>query len=149
MSASVDYVTCTAAFHQDGSVRDLYVLSATQADWQRFLRFAEAQGAFWDGDTAAPVPDDLACLFEGDGLKLFQFQRGPIDIQCIPFTEEEIELFLGPEQVADQAAFDALTAFMRDLGMALGKPVLLTEENARECIWLKFSSENETFAWLH
>ncbi|WP_104479934.1 hypothetical protein V5P93_003523 [Actinokineospora auranticolor] len=48
------------------------------------------------------------------------------------FRTDEIEVDVSPEEPRGQSALDAVCRFLRAVGRRLGKPVVLTLENARD-----------------
>ncbi|WP_136439429.1 hypothetical protein [Pacificoceanicola onchidii] len=127
------------AFHIDGSLRDNYVFEATEADWARLVEALRAQGAgYFRKGEKRPFPKDCTDLFRGDAQHLFRIDLNGIAVNCHAFTVGEIELDVAPDDVSTPAQASQVLAFMADIGEALGKPVVLTEENGRHHVWFRY-----------
>ena len=61
-------------------------------------------------------------------------------MHCHFFTTDEIELDLDPREVTSQGQLDAVLDFISNLGAALQRDVVLTEENSPEHVWFKFAA---------
>ena len=122
-----------STFEWDGSWRDLYVLDASLDDWQRLLDYLRASnhGLTFKRETEEPLPDRASDAFVGadDVRPLLQVDIGGVVLNCHFFTEDEIELDLDPREVETDASAASVFGFMRGIGRAVGKPVLLTPES--------------------
>src|SRR5262245_17378518 len=132
MDASWDRVA--PDFEPDGSLRDIYVQSATLADWdltlQVILRDYAPATFTRDGELAA-VPVSANDVFaERDSAALtLKFDVAGIELACHFFSPEEIEFDLLPKQVNSHERFAALQGFLRSLATTLGKTVILTPQS--------------------
>ena len=131
---------CQQAFHPDGSLRDLLVPGTTLKDWDRLLAFArQAGGRFSRDGVEAPLPGRAADVpLDRSATHLLELTAGRAALHCHFFAEEEIEFDLDPRDIATEADFDALTAFMTDLGRILAKTIRLTEESHPDLLWFAF-----------
>jgi hypothetical protein len=133
MDASWQHVA--ADFEPDGSLRDIYVRSATLTDWDRtivMLRRDYSPLTFTrDGEPFAPPQSASAIFSERDKASIaLDFEVGGIELACHFFTQNEIEFDLPPEQVNSSERFSALQHFLRVLAATVGKIVVLSPESA-------------------
>ena len=139
---ALDWEQCKTAFEVDGSLRDIYVLGTTIDDWQSFLdSLAGAETAVFCDGTPCDLPA-LVELFDQDDLAayLLTLRLGKVQLNCHFFTVEEIELDLDPSEVTSEIEFEAVLAFMSDLGRRLRKTVVLTDENRPASAWLTYEA---------
>lgn len=128
------------AFEVDGSLRDLYVLHTTIADWQMLLDHLKAApyriSYTLDGNVAE-LPAQVGDIFAARHLSapLLSILLEGMQLNCHFFTAEQIEFDLDPRQVTTEARYEALLRFIVDLGHVLGRRLILTEENAPEAVW--------------
>ena len=137
-----DWRAVANVFEADGSLRDIYVLDATPADWQATLELVRACYAplrFTIDDEPAELPihveDVLA--FRPDASPRLNFPVGGIDLACHFFGADEVEFDLLPSAVDGPERLAALLAFLGRLALATGKPVLLTGENLRDVVYFR------------
>jgi hypothetical protein len=122
---------------EDGSnvLRDIYVLSTTEDDWQRVLDLVRASGwpsSYTEGDNPAPLPTKVGEIFErtsGLSVLLRIWPTEGVAIHCHFFVPDEIEFDVSPREVTGQTQLDAVCGFVRAIGKALDKPVLVTWES--------------------
>ena len=143
--------TCKDAFHTDGSLRDIYVLNTTSDDWSRlFGVFSKYDTTLYcDGDPI-PMIMEPATVFERSRehhyfLKVLAEGLG---LHCHFFTVEEIEIDFDPNEVSSQRHLNAVLKVMGAIGRALGKRVVLSEENGRDHVWIAFDPNIDGFAYF-
>jgi len=125
-------------FEPDGSLLDAYVLDTTAADWQAFVDLVRTKGWWFTysedgrpGRLPGRVEDVLAR--RGETAVLLQIRPVPeILVNAHFFTDEEIEVDFSREELQGQERLDVLCGFLRAVGRRLGRPVVLTPENASE-----------------
>lgn len=66
---------------------------------------------------------------------------------CHFFTPDEIEFDIDPRAIDSQAQCERLVDFIRALGQAVGKAVLLTPENAPEYPYLRYDPLTDRAEW--
>ena len=138
-----------APFGVDGSLRDIYVLDTTVADWQRLLDVLNAgprRLEYGNGDGPAPPPTDAAAVFGEAGrntMHLLSVDLGGVRANCHFFWTGEIEFDLDPREVRTPDDAAAVFAFMRALGRGLRKPVRLTPENAEELVLAEYLPDRD------
>lgn len=137
---------CQNAFCRDGSLRDIYVDSTTEQDWDAFLSFlreGEHPLSYSQDGEAAPVPTRASeALRDTSCAHLLSIAVSGVIVNCHFFTADEIELDVAPGDVATQEALDGLLGFMRGIGDHLRKDVTLTAENSPELVLLRYSVDD-------
>jgi hypothetical protein len=147
----LEWRTAAGDFEADGALRDIYVLDATLADWQVALDHVRQRYApltFRVDGCPASLPEQVADIFpiwERASPQL-NFDLGGIDVACYFFTREEIELDIRPEEVTGPERLSALVSFLRGLATAVGKPAVLTMENAPDAAILR--ADPGTVVWV-
>ena len=134
------------AFHQDGSLRDIYVWNVTVDHWETFLDFVQSRGFGLiysrDGETDQ-LPSSAANIFaDRSCTHNLTIDLGGVGVCCHFFLADEIELDIDPRQVTSPAAIDRVLDFMGQLGAHLARDVVLTEENSPEFVWFRYSSRD-------
>jgi hypothetical protein len=134
---------CSEAFRPDEGLRDLYVHGTSLREWQRFLSFL-ASSAYQlkytrDGEPEV-IPRHAADVFaDREPAHHLSIQLGAVTVCCYFFTPEEIELDIDPREVRSQQELDIVMSFMSALGATLLHDVILTEENAPDYVWFRYS----------
>ncbi len=120
----------------DGSLRDIYVLDTHFSDWDRLSAMIASSDFAWsyvcDGE-----PSHLPLTFEkyfadqsrGASMLTVRLTDG-LEVVCHFFCMDEIEFSFNPALVLGQHELDQLFKFVRELGEALSKRVLVAPENA-------------------
>ncbi len=134
---------CAKAFNVDGSLRDIYVQDTTVVDWEVFLGAVSTMttNLFVDGEPL-PLPTEVKEIYRDNEKKSFllEIHLGQVTVNCHFFTKDEIELDIDPAQVTTQTELDSIVAFLAVVGRALGKDVMLTDENLPSSIWFTFDA---------
>ncbi len=147
----IDWRAIAPDFAWDGSWRDIYVLETSEADWQavwEILRRWSPAPIFSAGGTVEPMPDRVAGLFE-------QRERAPflrvvaegITLNCHFFGPGEIEFDCDPREVTGPMQAETLAGFMRVLGEATKKKVILTPENLQTSAIARYSPDIGEVVW--
>lgn len=134
----MDWEQVEDLFEADGSLVDLYVHDATLEDWRRMLAliFDGTHGArLLYADEPVPLPEDTATLFEHGHY--LGFLVAGMQIDCHFFGVDPLELTLDPGDVNAQT-LPHLLAWMRELGDAIGKPVVFTGESSPDLPLLRY-----------
>jgi hypothetical protein len=123
-------------FDRDGSLRDIYVVETTLADWQSFLDWLRRSpyGPVFSSDGAEailPATADEVFRVVNESCVLMAIHLGEIQVHCHFFVQSEIELDIDPCQI-DARQFPLLLGFLAGLGDQLDKDVRLTHENDRD-----------------
>ncbi|RUV31809.1 hypothetical protein [Mesorhizobium sp. M7A.F.Ca.MR.148.00.0.0] len=137
-------------FAWDGSWRDIYVLNTTEADWQGVWDILLAwtpPAKFSVSGKVESMPLGVEAALESETGSLLSFYVGPIQLACHFFSAVEIEFDFDPRQVSGETEIEQLDRFMRLLGDATGKQVVLTQENDQEAILARYSLDLESVVW--
>ncbi|CAL9375764.1 hypothetical protein SUDANB95_00952 [Actinosynnema sp. ALI-1.44] len=129
----------TSDFVVDGALRDVCVLDTGVEDWRNVisaLPFDAWEVSFESTIEAAGLrsADGVTRLletifFSDDASARMAIGVGGVWFFCYFFELEEIEFTFDPQDIVDEASFGSLTAFMRWLGEACGKRVVMTMES--------------------
>jgi hypothetical protein len=137
-----------SAFREDaGTWRDIYVLDSDLNDWQRFLDFLRSSDYSYQFDSkkGAMLPEkakDLNADWE-DWSPFLKIIIGELILNCLCFTDDEIEFYLDPIKVQSERDAEAIFKFMCDIGQALKKPVRLTPEGGRRFALIEYSPKTD------
>ena len=140
------------AFAWDGSLRDLYVHGTNEHDWQAMLTFlrssAYALHFSVDGEPR-PLPGRVADIFAlgADAHTALRVDGDHLALMCHFFTPDEIEFDLHPRAIDSQAQYSRLLGFIRALGHAVGKAVVLTPENCPDYPYVRYDPLTDRLEW--
>src|ERR1700733_8246444 len=121
----------------DGALRDFYIHAANRADWNAVLRRVrsnrEADCFTVDGES-----QELPQSFEA--IESLRQMANPclsilVDgafVNCHFFLDEEIEFDFRPEDFRTPGRWSALCGFFQELVDLVGKPGVITHENAED-----------------
>ncbi len=131
-----------ADFDWDGSWRDIYVLETSIDDWQTMFDFLhssqyEFQYQRYEPEPLPSITEVFSKKYEHKGD--LYVVVGDVTLNCHFFVPEQIEFDLDPCEVKGEEQAEALLDFMRQLGRALNKEVILTPESFEENPIFKFS----------
>jgi hypothetical protein len=147
----IHWSTCKEDFRGDGSLRDIYITPATLADWRVVYPLLRAfLGVEYLVDGAAqPTPDLVEQIFEVRRVTspILRFRVGSALVVFHFFTLEEIECDFVPNEITSQADLDALLAFVRQLGDAARKRVVITPENRCDEPFISYAPESREFEY--
>lgn len=123
----------------DGTLRDVHIGGASEADWNAFLNWVRDENvphSFQCGWAPAPLPDSFSEIasLQDDGATMLNFQIGKLSLNAHFFCEDEMEFDFDPRDVKDIDRFSDLMAFMAQIGQLVSKPVKLTEESAPDLV---------------
>ncbi len=143
---------CADAFHQDGSLRDIYVLGTTEQDWDKFLSFLATSPYkteyTCDGESAVLLDRAAVVFSDREHVHSLSIQVDGVSILCHFFVPEEIEFDVDPREVTSQQHLDAILKFISNVGGVLQRDVILTEENGPEHVWFRYSSHNGEMQYI-
>ncbi len=144
---------CQNAFHNDGSLRDIYIHDVTTEHWEKFLNFVRSSGFglcyFRNGEkaqlrsTAAQLLGDRSCSHN------MAIDLGGVEACCHFFAQDEIELDIDPREVNSATTEKRVLDFMERLGANLDRDVILTEENSPNEVWFRYSSREGVVRCQH
>ena len=131
----MDWQQAKTEFEWDGSLRDVYILNADVGVWQKVIDSLQSSDYPLLCDVngkEATLPDNVADVFEkrSEGGPTLSVDVHGILLNCHFFTEEEVEFDLDPQEIDSEERLQALFRFMRRIGEAAGRQVIMTPENA-------------------
>ena len=133
-------------YRVDGSLRDLYVMPATRADWQTWMAYVNGHYPvrwvaenYQDGTPSARI--DAAFIdqrWEGEqDVTAATIWLEQVRVQCYFFIAAEIENDLDPRELHSWADHQRVLDYAVGLSTVLGKEVIITEENSPEHVWIR------------
>ena len=129
----ISWEVCREAFEPDGSLRDIYVVKSSPAQWGKLLDRLRAtyHPSFSVNGNPQDFPDAVEKLFSLrlEASPIMNFSVGSIDVACHFFTGEQIEFDFFPNQVKSQSDLDELLRFLVFIGDTVNDSVILTPEN--------------------
>jgi hypothetical protein len=129
-------------FEEDGSLLDIYVFGTTLEDWGRFLELVRRSypTEFRVAYEPREMPDDPAAIFEmaeNDPAWVNFFVDG-VCIHCLFYGPEALELDLDPREVRTPEQGRRVLHFLKQIGDALNRTVLLTAESSPEIVIYRY-----------
>lgn len=141
--------TCKEDFRCDGSLRDIYIKPGTLEDWRALYPLLRTYPGveYLVDDVAQPPPDSIEHVFavRPSGSPMLRFSVGRALLVFHFFWEEEIECDFYPNDITSQGDLDAMLAFVRQLGDATHKRVVITPENSPELPFITYDPESRKF----
>ncbi|MDR3458650.1 MAG: hypothetical protein P4N60_14465 [Verrucomicrobiae bacterium] len=147
----IPWETVKDDFRWDGSLRDIYITPATMDDWGAvyvLLRDYPDAEFLVDGGKQ-PLPPKTERIFElhATSSPMLRIQAGRALVVFHFLSSEEVECDVDPREVVSQADLDALLGFVRQLGEATKKKVVITPENLRSEPIISYSPETGAFQY--
>ena len=136
-----DFASC------DGALCDIYVQNASVDDWRAVidsLRQSKFRLELQIDGQVTELPRDVSKLLFRDpsaSRPSMYVHIGSTTLNCHFFTVEEIEFDLNPRDMRPELLPDVLS-FLKLLGRATSKPVILTVENTPEAAIMRFEPTN-------
>jgi hypothetical protein len=131
------------AFRSDGALRDFYIYNTSSADWNTVLHQVRPN-LDTDCFTVDGKSRNLPKTFE----EIERIRQKANAFLCIPvagasvcchfFCKNEIEFDFRPENYRTQESWSALSTFLQDIVDAVGKPGVVTYENAEDVVIARF-----------
>lgn len=128
----LEWADLESDFLHDGTGRDVLILDADLAAWQKALDALRTAGygtTFELDGQLAPFPAKAAEVVGSPENPLLNVQVGRVTLNCHFFDESEIEFDLDPRDLQGPKDLDALVGFLRVLASATALDVMLTPEN--------------------
>ena len=148
-----DWSRISSAFEKDGSLRDIYILDTSLAEWEKtwaFLLGRRASLTLRVGGEPVPLPSHAEQIFvardRGDTATL-SCLLGGATLNCHFFVKEEVEFDVDPAEVEDARAANEVARFMVGLSKATGREILLTAENNRDGVVAKVEPGDKDVRW--
>ena len=129
-------------FETDGALRDIIVRGTCVEDWNKLIELSKEFGNVSlqsDGENACLPTSAVELLADKDHAHCMKIDIGGPVANAHFFTPQEIELDLDPREIWSQAMLDTVLKFCCKLSLALGRDVLITEENNSEAVLLTYS----------
>lgn len=141
-------------YHEDGSLRDIYIRNVTLDDWRRWIDYINSnhQVEFKIGSTLQGnrIDLDLVTAYwkdaEQEGLSA-SINLGDIIVNCFFFDKYEIENDITPKEIKLLEDHEKLLEYLKSISILLGMRVELTEENCRDAREVLIEVEGEKVAF--
>ena len=134
----IDWAQISSDFEKDGSLRDIYILDTSLAEWEKvwaFLLEGRASLTLQIRGEQVPLPSHVEPIFaardRGDTATL-SYRLGGVTLNCHFFVSEEVEFDVDPREIRDAGGANDVARFMVGLCEATSREVLLTAENNRD-----------------
>ncbi len=136
-------------FEIDGSLLDAYVFGVSMADWQQVIDVLRAQN--WSLDytvdsSSLPLPEQVSDIFAArdQASPTLHIRPTPdILVNTHFFSDGEIEFDFDPRELQGQDRLDVLCSFLRTVGSALNKPIVVTPENSPDRPLLTYTPSDD------
>lgn len=121
-----------------GTLPDLFVPDATVKDWQAVFDLVKTRGWRWQyeqGDTVLPLPTATEVLARPADAETVSLKVWPAPGVLAIFrlmAETEIDCDVDLRELQGQKGIDILCGFLREIGVRLGKPVLMVPEGGHQ-----------------
>lgn len=151
-AAMLTWEQVKAEFEWDGSLRDLYVWNTSIEDWDRLLNAVRSHSypvEFLLGGELAALPEKVSDIFAitHDKAAFLGIDVSGLRVHSHFFTLEEIEMDLDPRQFRGQKELDALLTFMRFMGQALNREVIMTPENCPDIAVFIYAPDSDAISY--
>lgn len=152
LAIGMDWHRIAPNFEHDGSLRDIYILDATLADWASawdILQNGTHPLVFEiDGEAVMP-PTDINDVFElrERHSVCAKYTLGKQQLNCHFFMKDEIEFDLDPKDVDGPDEAYRLAQFMATLGRTVSKDARLTPENEPQAIIARYEMASDCVIW--
>lgn len=131
-------------YFEDGSLRDIYITNTDINDWQKWVEHVNAYYniSFYNGKAQCNQSHiDLDVIREFwagkyDFRSTVTIRIRNIVINAHFFLDSEIENDIQPKEIQSMDDHTTLLSYLKDISNLLGKPILLTEENAIDRVLL-------------
>lgn len=138
-------------WRSEGELRDLYVFETTEEEWQRVVDAVRTRwpSAFLADGQPAEMPAGVPQIFEmalSQALLWRIALREGLSANCHFFVREEIEFDVDPREVSSQRGLDAVCEFVRIVGQAASKAVVLTMESSPELVIASYEPSTDQIA---
>lgn len=126
-------------YHENGSLRDIYIRKVTPDDWKRWIDFVNKNyridfkiGNTLKGDKIEY--DVIAAYWNDPGQECpsAAIHLDNVIIKAYFFDENEIEHDITPIEIKSLKDHESLLEYLKSVSALLNRPVELTQENPRE-----------------
>lgn len=138
-----DFEAILDDLQSDGGLRDFYILNANRSDWNAFLAFVQSKlevtSYTVDAESQAlPATFEAIEQIHASGAPCLAISVADAVVCCHFFWVAEIELDFRPEDYRTRERWLALCEFFQAIVDAVGKPGVITFENAQNDVIEKF-----------
>ncbi|HAP94735.1 hypothetical protein [Epilithonimonas hominis] len=130
-------------YYSDGSLRDIYVLDSTQADWEKWINYInenyEVKFTYYneEGKEISNNKIDFQKVVEYwentlDSVLNAEFLINKVVFKCYFFSDTEIENDIWPNDVGDLEQHNSIVEYMMTISKLLGKEIFMAPENYNE-----------------
>lgn len=121
-------------------------MAGWRAFWQ-LLRDSDCRAEYRIDEASVALPYEVESIFgvRTSASPLLTVYLDGIELNCHFFTDQDIELDLDPREISSQGHLDLLLGFMRRLGAATAKSVVITPENKPELPIIRYEPEVDSF----
>lgn len=150
---NIKWEDCQTEFASDGALRDVQVLDATAADWEKVFDFllknATDLNFTIDGKAAElPTSASAAIAMRGNASPALQFRWGTIEFATHFFGEDDLEFHFRPELIRSPSDLDKLLSFLAAIGSQIGKIVIVYHEGWEMSPFLEYNKQTCTVTYL-
>jgi len=126
-------------YHEDGSLRDIYIRNITPDDWKRWVDYVNSSYVvdFEVGNTVRRNKIDfevVVAYWKGQEHQCpsASIHIGNIIVKTYFFVENEIENDIAPKEITTLQDHERIIEYLKNISKLLGRPVELTEENYQD-----------------
>lgn len=130
-------------YYSDGSLRDIYVLDSTKADWEKWINYInenyEVKFIYYneEGKEVSNNKIHFQKVVEYwentlDSTLNAEFLINRVVFKCYFFSDTEIENDIWPNDVSDLEQHNSIVEYMMTISKLLGKEIFMTPENYNE-----------------
>ena len=134
---------CKEAFHWDGSWRDVYVSNTRLEHWDLLFEMLRNYPCTLrytvDGELMQLPVNSLEVFEDNERSHSLSIDMEGITVVAHFFGISEMEFDIDPREISSQDRLNRFIEFILALGEKLRKNVRVTEENAPEEIWFRYT----------
>lgn len=133
-------------YFEDGSLRDIYILNTTKADWRKWVdlvnqkyivEFYDAKTDLTSGKIDFKVVEEyLESTGDRESIQA-KIKLNSVSIMCYFFDDSEIENDIDPGEFKSMEDHENLLRYLHEISALLNKEVYVTDENTQESVLLK------------
>lgn len=137
-----------------GMLVDLYVRRPTPGAWGgliRTIRTWDYPARYWANGESEPLPfgyEPIAAAHRAEANPRLEMRVGTVALIGLFFDDEEVELSLNRSEVHGEIEFARLCEFMTRFGDEIGRPVVLTPENAPTNPFLIYNPADRSWSFV-
>src|SRR6218665_833841 len=147
-------------YYSDGSLRDIYILNSTRADWKKWVNYInenyEVKFIYYNDEGKEIINDkinfQIVIDYWGNNLDSVlnaEFLINKVIFKCYFFSDTEIENDICPNDVKDIEQHNSIVEYMKFISKLLNKEIMLTPENYKESLDYKLITVNNDEVIIH